>query len=103
MVTNIELVSKSIDNRKEHLGKDRVRLFAARARAYIYTYHYLATKHRPTDDPEKPNEDGILLFDEIERLSKSFSSHRSAFDFDKGFLLVKNEGGDGKDTSAGNR
>ena len=79
------------------LNKVRIQKFAARARAYICTYHHLDqttrieehdsdaaspdTSATPTHHP-KPE----LLFTEIERLMKAFKGHRCALDFDSGFV-----------------
>jgi hypothetical protein len=61
-----------------------VRRFLASARAYICTYHYL--NEARVDGGEGDNTMGPLLLDEIERLMKEFKTHRSAFNFDRGFL-----------------
>ena len=79
------------------LNKVRIQKFAARARAYICTYHHLDqttrieehdsdaaspdTSATPTHHP-KPE----LLFTEIERLMKAFKGHRCVLDFDRGFV-----------------
>jgi hypothetical protein len=80
---------------------ERVRKFSARARAYLCTYHYLATtnnnkqqtdhtgdqKQRGKKDDNDADEKKPLMLGEIERLMKKFKSHRCAFDFDRGFLM----------------
>ena len=79
----------------EQLKKERICLFAARARAYICTYYSLAntpaagasggsntSNSMVTDFTEKQE----LLYSEIERLSKEFKVHRCALDFDRGFV-----------------
>jgi predicted RNA-binding protein YlxR (DUF448 family) len=83
--------------------------FAGRARVYICTYHRIfeaqlllrrqqqlleqATASAAADDdvciiipPSYSSEDQGLLYPDIERLSKRFKSHRSALDFDRGFV-----------------
>jgi hypothetical protein len=77
-----DLVKECISTNE--LTKRRVRRFSARARAYICTYHYLSEER--LNGGEGDNRMGPLLLDEIERLMKDFKSHRSAFDFDRGFL-----------------
>ena len=61
------------------LTQRRVRRFSARARAYICTYHYLNTS-------ESENKCEPLMVEDIERVMKEFRTHRSACDFDLGFL-----------------
>ena len=79
------------------LTKVRIEKFAARARAYICTYHHLEQqKHAGgagpdnTDDVLENNGDPPkqqeLLYSEIERLMKAFKGHRCALDFDRGFV-----------------
>jgi hypothetical protein len=81
------------------LDKKRVRLFSARARAYICTYYWLAKKRldqqQSTISGAEADNDNCkhtlspqqqLLFSEIERLMKEFKTHRCALDFDKGFV-----------------
>jgi hypothetical protein len=77
-----DLVKECIS--RKNLTTRRVRRFSARARAYICTYHYL--NEQKERGGEGDNRMGPLLLDEIERLTKDFKTHRSAFDFDKGFL-----------------
>jgi hypothetical protein len=77
----VNLVDECLDPCTE-LTKERVRKFSARARSYICTYHYLANKE--TVGQEKS--DQTLLFQDIERLTKKFRTHRCAMDFDRGFL-----------------
>ena len=62
----------------EILTKERIEKFAARARAYICTYHHLA--NGPSAEKQQ------LLFVEIERLMQLFKVHRCALDFDRGFV-----------------
>ena len=80
------------------ITKDRVEKFAARARAYICTYHHLEQARevpRPADDAvligvpantDLPSPKQELLLTEIERLAKSLRGHRCALDFDRGFV-----------------
>ena len=75
------------------LSRVIIEKFAARARAYICTYHHLDQKFEeansaavgcrtttPTDTKQE------LLYYEIERLMKAFKGHRCALDFDRGFV-----------------
>jgi hypothetical protein len=80
------------------LTKVRIEKFAARARAYICTYHHLeqqkhggGTSHNITDhggaeNNDEPPKQKELLYSEIERLMKAFKGHRCALDFDRGFV-----------------
>ena len=71
----------------EHLPIKRVRLNAARARAYISTYFQLAMKERADEEShEMTAQKQQVLFSEIERLMKTFKTHRCALDFDRGFV-----------------
>jgi hypothetical protein len=81
----------------EQLQEDRIRRFAARARAYICTYYYLGKKTAAgasggtnnslvTEEPQLVTKEQQLLFSEIERLMKDFKVHRCALDFDRGFV-----------------
>ena len=77
------------------ITKERVEKFAARARAYICTYHYLDTQQfqrRESDTLENntindscPRQE-LLSFSNIERLQKALKGHRCALDFDSGFV-----------------
>jgi hypothetical protein len=74
------------------LMKVRIEKFAARARAYICTYHHLENQKGPGDariqnseNLEEPKQQE-LLYSEIERLTKAFRGHRCALDFDWGFV-----------------
>jgi hypothetical protein len=76
------------------LSKKRIQKFAARARAYICTYHHLDRQQFPqfesdtlennTPNPHPRKQE--LLYNEIERLQKAFRGHRCALDFDRGFV-----------------
>ncbi len=77
------------------ITKGRVEKFAARARAYICTYHHLEqaqeVPHPAASDAVAVTSNAILpkqelLYTEIERLMKSFKGHRCALDFDRGFV-----------------
>ena len=85
-------------NVENELNMERVRKFSSRARAYICTYHYLATKPKEIcNTPQgaqgeemegnKEEDRKPPMMDEIERLMQKFKSHRCAFDFDRGFLM----------------
>ncbi|KAI2503816.1 hypothetical protein MHU86_10621 [Fragilaria crotonensis] len=75
------------------LSRVRIEKFAARARAYICTYHYLDQKLEEANSaaagthatmPSHMKQE--LLYNEIERLMKAFKGHRCALDFDRGFV-----------------
>ncbi|KAG7358742.1 hypothetical protein IV203_015340 [Nitzschia inconspicua] len=82
-------------NVETELTKARIRKFSARARAYLCTYHYLATAEptaaEPTaaaiQDNDQEKKQKVPMMDEIERLMKKFKTHRCAFDFDRGFVM----------------
>ncbi len=75
--------------------KGRVEKFAARAWAYICTYHHL---EQAREVPPSAAAAAVtvalnavllkqeLLYTEIERLMKSFRGHRCALDFDRVFV-----------------
>jgi hypothetical protein len=80
------------------LTKVRIAKFAARARAYICTYHHLERQQQTQPGVHHPIDAGVavaanvvppkqeLLYTEIERLMKAFNGHRCALDFDRGFV-----------------
>jgi hypothetical protein len=82
------------------LTRVRVEKFAARARAYICTYHHLEQKNLENkaadaitvDENSTSNAAPVgvlkqeLLYSQIERLMKAFKGHRCALDFDQGFV-----------------
>jgi hypothetical protein len=86
------------------LTKKRIEKFAARARAYICTYHHLykeqmrvAAEHKDSNSASNANRtspaDRIpshkqqeLLYSDIEGPSKVFKGHSCALDFDGGFV-----------------
>ncbi len=89
------------------LTKERIDKFAARARAYICTYHHLeqeqqaAAENENLDAASVPAPKQELLYTEIDRLQKAFKGHRCALDFDQGFVhselkqaKTKEEGGE---------
>ena len=75
------------------LTKVRIEKFAARARAYICTYHHLEQQKQRAvsqnsndcEAAQQPKQEE-LLYSEIERLMKAFKGHRCALDFDWGFV-----------------
>ncbi|KAI2495979.1 hypothetical protein MHU86_18546 [Fragilaria crotonensis] len=75
------------------LTNDRIRKFAARARAYVCTYYYLEQENSSENVgdimPEfNPAGKQQLLYKKIEQLMKKFKTHRCALDFDMGFVLA---------------
>jgi hypothetical protein len=73
------------------MTKERMEKFAARARAYICTYHHINEMQQRRQQHQASSsvaslEDQGLLYSEIQRLSKLFKSHRCALDFDRGFV-----------------
>lgn len=105
---NFKQVVKEATDPEKQLPKERIRKFAARARAYICTYYYLAKQaaaaataaaaavaeesgaNANNDANDGSNNMFIqkqqLLFSQIERLMKAFKVHRCALDFDRGFV-----------------
>ncbi len=74
------------------LTTEWVEKFAARARAYICTYHHVfemrqrrQQQHQASESIKSLEDQGLLLSD-IQRLTKLFKSHRCALDFDRGFV-----------------
>ena len=61
------------------MTKERVEIFAARAQAYICTYHHL-------DQELQNNPHHELLYNRIQMIMKEFKGHRCALDFDRGFV-----------------
>ncbi|KAI2493034.1 hypothetical protein MHU86_21508 [Fragilaria crotonensis] len=92
------------ENFKEHvkectsptkvLTKERVEKFAARARAYICTYHHLEqVQEVPPPAPgataapfAAPPKQELISHPQIERILKSFKCYRCVLDFDLGFI-----------------
>ena len=70
----------------EPLTEERIRKFAARARAYICTYYCIAENTAAGASGGSNTEKQQLLYSEIERLMKEFKVHRCALDFDRGFV-----------------
>ena len=83
------------------LPKERIERFAARARAYICTYHHPQQEHLKLHAAVAANEDQNavsrttlddiclkqpLNYSDIKRVSKAFKGHRCALDFDSGFV-----------------
>jgi len=79
------------------LPRVRVVKFSGRSRAYICTYHYIEQRRRqiaaqeagdlnPVDVPPPVAPNQALLLRDITRIMKDFKCHRSAFDFDRGFV-----------------
>ena len=67
----------------DQLTQERICKFAARARAYICTYYYIAISNTSNNMVTEKQQ---LLYSEIERLTKDFKVHRCALDFDQGFV-----------------
>ena len=81
-VNFIGLVSKCIS--REVLTADLIRKFSRRARNYMLTYKSL---EMIVDDDGGEQNMNTILHSRIENLQKSLASHRSAVDFDNGFIL----------------
>jgi len=60
----------------------RCRKFASRARAYICTYHHLATRNDAGGEMEG------VSFKEIQAICKAFRTHRCAMDFDTKIVTI---------------
>ena len=76
-----ELVKKSMS--REILTTERVRLFAKRARSYVCAYyqlHHSGINDHDILDANLPEQV------KIERLAKKYKTHRSAVDFNAGFI-----------------
>ena len=74
------------------LTKERTEKFAARARAYICTYHHVYEMQKTRQQHQglasvASLEDQGLLYSEIQCLTKLFKSHRCALYFDCGFVV----------------
>ena len=70
---------------KESLSLDRLtltRVFGRRARSYILAYHKMNLKAEEQGQLDL----GDLTPQIIEKLAKQFKTHRSALDFDQGFI-----------------
>ncbi|KAG7349554.1 hypothetical protein IV203_012151 [Nitzschia inconspicua] len=78
-----DLVDKCT-NVETELTKARIRKFSALARAYLCTYHYLATAE-PTaaaiKDNDQEKKQKVPMMDEIESLMNKFKTHRCALGF----------------------
>jgi hypothetical protein len=79
------LVRKCTDPATE-IDKVRVGKFAGRARAYICAYFELNRQQQNQDVNDSVSERQQAHFVDIERLMKSFKTHRCALDFDSGFI-----------------
>ena len=80
-----ESVQKAMDS-TEVLTIERRRLFSKRAREYMLAYSILDNEEmgslESVDDDKKPHMTAYL----IEKIVKQYKSHRSAADFDAGFI-----------------
>jgi hypothetical protein len=88
------------------LTRERVRKFAARARAYICTYYYLEQELIISNDENMtgftPAAKQQLLYKKIEQLMKRFKTHRCVLDFDMRFVLAALKAGDEDNSARGN-
>jgi hypothetical protein len=83
---NFKLLVKDCTSSVDILTKVRVQKFAARARAYICTYHHLEQQAASTSAEALVAHKQELLYTQIERLMKDFKVHWCALDFDRGFV-----------------
>ena len=85
----IELVVKVTANNDEFFNQRRVESFARRARSYMCAYYCLSQQQQQVQEStnEHSPQHQQAWFQDIERLMKSFKTHRSALDFDKAFLV----------------
>jgi hypothetical protein len=67
---------------RDYLTKSIVRKTARRARAYICAHHWLDNGADGLPDT------GEISLAKIEQLSKQMRTHRCAFDFDKGYIVL---------------
>ena len=84
------------------ITKGRVEKYAARARAYICTYHHLEQArevHPPAAAAAAAHPKEELLLTDIERVSKALRCHRCVLDFDLGFVnsVLKEEAMEAED------
>ena len=81
------------------LTKERIRQFAARARAYVNTYYYLEREPMVGVDDVgfTPAAKQQLLYKKIEKFMKLFKTHRFTLDFDRSFVLATLKGIDDDD------
>jgi hypothetical protein len=68
------------------LTKVRFHKFAARARAYICTYHHLEQQAALTSAEALVAHEQELLYTQIEHLMKDFKVHRCALEIDHGYV-----------------
>jgi hypothetical protein len=68
------------------IDKVRVGKFVGRARAYICAYFELNRQQQNQDANDNVSTRQQAYFVDIERLMKSFKTHRCALDFDGGFF-----------------
>jgi len=70
---------------REVLTTERIRKFSRPAREYIVAYHLLSAAGSSFDvTTAEPSSGDIPV--KVEKLLKEFKTHRSAFDFAKGFI-----------------
>lgn len=92
-----ELVRKVLSGKDDGaLNKERVRRMAGRARGYIVAYLMIEEQGAASDSSNSSDggpdvgggEKGLSLvsFDMIEKMVKSYKTHRSALDFDLKFI-----------------
>lgn len=85
-----ELVRECHSN--DVLTKSMANSFAARARSYILTYYWLHRQQEQRrqfegeEDNRNISEVQQAHFIDLERMRKNFSTHRTAIDFDAGFM-----------------
>ena len=70
------------------LTKEKVRRFSKRARAYILGYYALGLKQFPGEIEESSTVDkfNTIPLETIEKLAREFNTHRSALDYETGFI-----------------
>jgi hypothetical protein len=86
---NFKALVRQCTDPTTEINKVRVGKFAGRARAYICAYFELDRRQQQTQDQvanDNVSERQQAHFVDIERLMKSFKTHRCALDFDSGFI-----------------
>ena len=99
---NFKALVRECTSSQNVITKGRVEKYAARARAYICTYHHLEQArevHPPAAAAAAAHPKEELLLTDIERVSKALRCHRCVLDFDLGFVnsVLKEEAMEAED------
>ena len=78
---------------REYLKKERVRINSKRARDYMAAYFIEMISQGNADGNNKVSLKDLkataVKANKIEKMKRTFKTHRCAFDFDKGFVKIK--------------